>query len=197
MSRTNFQVIYIIFLQTNLNFPLSLSYVKIKFVMFTVGILTMSDKGSRDEREDVSGKVIGEIVTSTFDCKIVKREIVPDEQDIIANKLTEWSDEGGIDVILTTGGTGLAERDVTPDATLSVIDKEVPGIPEAVRIGTLGKTPMAMLSRAVAGIRKKTLIVNMPGSPKAVRECLEIINQALPHAIEIMTGKYTEHPVSR
>ena len=165
--------------------------------MFTVGILTMSDKGSRGEREDISGKVIGDIVTSTFDCKIVKRAILPDEKDTIAKKLSEWSDEGGIDVILTTGGTGLAERDVTPDATLSIIDKEVPGIPEAVRLGTLSKTPMAMLSRAVAGIRKKTLIINMPGSPKAVRECLEIINQALPHAIEIMTGKYTEHPVSR
>ena len=165
--------------------------------MFTVGILTMSDKGSRGEREDISGKVIGDIVTSTFDCKIVKREILPDEKDIIAKKLSEWSDEGGIDVILTTGGTGLAERDVTPDATLSIIDKEVPGIPEAVRLGTLSKTPMAILSRAVAGIRKKTLIINMPGSPKAVRECLEIINQALPHAIEIMTGKYTEHPFSR
>jgi molybdopterin adenylyltransferase len=164
--------------------------------MFTVGILTMSDKGSRGEREDVSGRVIDDIVTSTFDCKVVKREIVPDEKDVIAKKLSEWSDEGLMDVILTTGGTGLATRDVTPDATLSIIDKEIRGIPEAVRIRTLDKTPMAMLSRAVAGIRKKTLIINLPGSPKAVKEYLEIINQSLPHAVEIMTGKITEHPVS-
>lgn len=162
--------------------------------MFTVGILTMSDKGSRGERVDVSGPTIRDIVTAAMECRVVKYEIVPDEKIIIAGKLTEWADAGGIDVILTTGGTGLAERDVTPEATLSVIEKEVPGIPEAVRAGTLNKTPMAMLSRAVAGVRKKTLIINMPGSPKAVRECLEIIVPAIPHAVEIMKGEFTEHP---
>ncbi len=161
--------------------------------MFTVGILTISDKGSRGEREDVSGKVIRDIVSSMMDCRAVKYEILPDDRDDIAKKLAGWSDEGDIDVILTTGGTGLGPRDVTPEATLSVIDKEIPGIPEAVRAGTLSKTPMAILSRAVAGVRKKTLIINMPGSPKAVREYLEIIVPAIPHAVEIIKGTVTEH----
>jgi molybdopterin adenylyltransferase len=165
--------------------------------MFTVGILTMSDKGSRGEREDVSGPVIREIVTKAFDCSVVKYEVIPDDPPVISKKLAEWADGGGIDVILTTGGTGLSPRDNTPEATLAILDKLVPGIPEAVRAGTLSKTPMAMLSRAVAGMRKRTLIINMPGSPKAVRESLEIINKSLPHAVEIMTGSYTEHPVTK
>jgi molybdopterin adenylyltransferase len=164
--------------------------------MFTVGILTMSDKGSRGEREDVSGRIISDIVTATFNCRVVRYEVVPDEKDIISARLADWADGGGVDLILTTGGTGLSSRDVTPEATLSVIEKVVPGIPEAVRVKTLEKTPMAMLSRAVAGTRGQTLIINMPGSPKAVRECLEILNQALPHAIEILTGSYTEHPAT-
>ena len=161
--------------------------------MFSVGILTMSDKGSRGEREDISGMVIRDVVTSVMDCRVIKYEIVPDEKDLISRKLVEWSDTGDIDVILTTGGTGLAARDVTPEATLAVIEKQVPGIPEAVRMGTMNKTPTAMLSRAVAGVRKQTLIINMPGSPRAVRECLEIIVKALPHAVEIMKGTFTEH----
>ncbi|MBN1368537.1 MAG: molybdopterin adenylyltransferase [Dehalococcoidales bacterium] len=162
-------------------------------LVFTVGILTLSDKGSRGERVDVSGPTIKEIVTATLDCQVVKYEIIPDDLEIITNKLAGWCDEGGVDVILTTGGTGLSARDVTPEATLSVIEKEVPGIPEAVRAGTLSKAPTAMLSRAVAGIRKKTLIINMPGSPKAVKECLEIIVPALPHAVDILKGTFTEH----
>jgi len=153
----------------------------------------MSDKGSRGEREDISGMVIRDVVTSVMDCRVIKYEIVPDEKDLISRKLVEWSDTGDIDVILTTGGTGLAARDVTPEATLAVIEKQVPGIPEAVRMGTMNKTPTAMLSRAVAGVRKQTLIINMPGSPRAVRECLEIIVKALPHAVEIMKGTFTEH----
>ncbi len=161
--------------------------------MFTVGILTLSDKGSRGERVDISGSTIKDIVTSAMECRVVKYEIIPDERDLISKKLVEWSDEGGVDVILTTGGTGLAARDVTPEATLAVIEKKVPGIPEAVRIGTLSKTPAAMLSRGVAGTRKKTLIINMPGSPKAVKEWLEIIVPALPHAVEILKGTFTEH----
>ena len=162
--------------------------------MFTIGILTMSDKGSRGERVDVSGnQVMRDIVTAAMDCRVVKYEMIPDEKDIIAKTLAAWSDEGTIDVILTTGGTGLTPRDVTPEATLSIIDKEVPGIPEAVRVGTLSKTPMAMLSRAVAGVRKKTLIINMPGSPKAVREYLEILVTAIPHAVQMMKGADTEH----
>jgi molybdopterin adenylyltransferase len=162
--------------------------------MFTVGILTMSDKGSRGERVDVSGnQVMRDIVTSSMDCRVVKYEMIPDERDIIARTLAAWADEGTVDVILTTGGTGLTPRDVTPEATLSVIDKEVPGIPEAVRIGTLSKTPMAMLSRAIAGVRKKTLIINMPGSPKAVREYLDILVPAIPHAVQMINGVQTEH----
>ena len=162
--------------------------------MFTVGILTMSDKGSRGERIDVSGdQVMRDIVTGALDCRVVKYRMIPDETDIISRTLTEWADEGTVDVILTTGGTGLAVRDVTPEATLSIIDREVPGIPEAVRINTLKKTPMAMLSRAVAGVRKGTLIINMPGSPKAVRECLEILVPIIPHAVDIMKGRITEH----
>jgi molybdopterin adenylyltransferase len=177
----------------SLDFTLPINYVKIRFVVFTVGILTLSDKGSRGERVDVSGPTIRDIVTAKFECKVVRYEVIPDEKDIISKKLAEWSDAGGTDVILTTGGTGLAERDVTPEATLAVVEKLVPGIPEAVRAATLSKTPTAMLSRAVAGTRKKTLIINMPGSPKAVRECLEIINIALPHAVEILKGTFTEH----
>ncbi len=163
--------------------------------MFTVGILTLSDKGSRGERVDISGPTIKDIVTSAMECRVVKYEIIPDEKDLISKKLIEWSDEGGVDVILTTGGTGLAARDVTPEATLAVIEKEVRGIPEAVRIATLSKTPTAMLSRGVAGTRKKTLIINMPGSPKAVKEWLEIIVPALPHAVEILKGTFTEHNI--
>ena len=161
--------------------------------MFTVGILTISDKGSRGEREDVSGPTIKDFVTATFDCSVVKYEIIPDEWELIADKLSAWCDEGGVDVILTTGGTGLSARDVTPEATLSVIEKEVPGIPEAIRVASMARVPTAMLSRAVAGIRKKTLIINMPGSPKAVKEYLEVIVPALPHAVEILKGTFTEH----
>ncbi len=163
--------------------------------MFTVGILTLSDKGSRGEREDISGPTIQQIVTTALDCQVVKYEMIPDDLELITTKLADWCDQGGIDVILTTGGTGLSTRDVTPDATLCVIEKEVPGIPEAVRMGTLAKTPTAILSRAVAGIRKKTLIINMPGSPKAVKEALEIIVPALPHAVAILKGEFTEHEI--
>jgi len=163
--------------------------------VFTVGILTLSDKGSRGERVDLSGPAIKDIVTAAVECRVIKYEIIPDEKDLIVKKLIEWCDGAGVDVILTTGGTGLAVRDVTPEATLAVIEKEVPGIPEAIRAGTLSKTPTAMLSRAVAGIRKKTLIINMPGSPKAVKECLEIIVSALPHAVEILKGEVTEHNI--
>ena len=156
--------------------------------MITAGILTLSDKGSRGERVDLSGPAIRDIVTSALDCRVVKYEMIPDDKELIAQKLAAWADEGGLDIILTTGGTGLAARDVTPEATLSIIDKEIPGIPEAVRIATLQKTPAAMLSRSVAGLRKKTLIINMPGSPKAVREYLEVIVPAIPHAVEIIKG---------
>ena len=162
--------------------------------MMNIGILTISDKGSRGQRQDKSGEVIRDIV-SRVESKVVKYEIVPDEADIIGGRLIDWADGGGVDVILTTGGTGLSSRDVTPEATLSVIDKEVPGIAEAMRAKSLEKTTMAMLSRAVAGMRGRCLIINLPGSPKAVQECLEFVLPALPHAVEIIKGEVTEHTI--
>lgn len=158
-----------------------------------VGVLTISDKGSAGKRADVSGQVIKDTVAAAF-CEVARYDIIPDEAPLIAERLREWADEGEIDVILTTGGTGLGPRDVTPEATLSIIDKEVPGFAEIVRVKTFEKTPMSILSRAVAGVRKKCLIVNMPGNPKAVRENLEIIMPAIIHGVGIITGAYTEHP---
>ena len=159
-----------------------------------VGILTISDKGWRGERADESGKVIRELI-SHLDSHMERYEIVPDEMDIISLKLKEWADEGILDVIITTGGTGLSQRDVTPEATLAIVDRVVPGIAEAMRARTLEKTPMAMLSRATAGLRKKCLIINLPGSPKAVRECLEVALPAITHAVEIIKGVVTEHVI--
>ena len=163
--------------------------------MIKAGILTISDKGSRGERLDKSGEVIRDMLSS-LPSEVVEYEIVPDEREIIAAKLAKWADSGRMDIILTTGGTGLARRDVTPEATLSVIDREVPGIAEAMRAGSLLKTPMAMLSRAVAGVRGHCLIINMPSSPKAVREYMEIVLQVIPHAVEIIRGEVTEHTIS-
>ncbi len=160
--------------------------------MINIGILTISDKGSKGQRLDKSGEAIRDVVVAMKGA-VVKYEIVPDEQDIIAATLCAWADSGKVDVILTTGGTGLSKRDVTPEATLSVIDREVPGIAEAMRAKSLEKTPMAMLSRAVAGQRGPCLIINLPGSTKAVRECLEVILPAIPHAVEIIKGEVTEH----
>jgi molybdopterin adenylyltransferase len=162
--------------------------------MFTVGILTVSDKGSQGQRQDISGPVIRERL-SAIGGMVEKYEIVPDEQGEIAAVLTGWADGGGVDVIFTTGGTGLSERDVTPEATLSVVARDVPGFGEAMRVKTLEKTPMAVLSRATAGIRGKCLIINLPGSPKAVGECLDAILPAVPHAVEIIKGEVTEHSV--
>jgi molybdopterin adenylyltransferase len=163
--------------------------------MINFGILTISDKGSRGERYDGSGAVIQDRV-SILNGRVVRYDIVPDEVDIIRHRLIEWADAGDVDVILTTGGTGLGPRDVTPEATTPILDKLLPGIGEAMRMETFGKTPTAILSRAVAGVRKKCLIVNMPGSPNGVRECLEVIVPALVHAVEIITGAVTEHQTS-
>ena len=159
--------------------------------MLRVGVLTISDKGWRGEREDESGEVIKELV-SGLGAQVIKYDIVPDERDFISQRLMEWADAGFLDLVITTGGTGLAERDVTPEATLAVIDKLTPGFAEAMRMESLKKTPLAMLTRAVAGTRKRTLIINLPGSPKGVRECLEIILPALPHAIEVIRGEAGE-----
>jgi molybdopterin adenylyltransferase len=160
--------------------------------MLNLGILTISDKGWHGERRDESGTAIKDYL-SQLDSQLVRYEVVLDEADIIAGKLAEWADDGSVDIILTTGGTGLGPRDVTPEATLSILDKAVPGLTEAMRAETFHRTPLAILSRAVAGIRGKCLIVNLPGSPKAVRECLDVISPAIPHALQIIKGEVTEH----
>ncbi len=159
--------------------------------MFTVGILTISDKGAVGERQDKSGETIREIISS-MGVRIVSYDIIPDEKELIIKKLVMWADEGELNVVMTTGGTGLTPRDVTPEATLAVVDKIVPGFAEAMRAESLKKTPHAMLSRAVVGTRGKCLIINLPGSPKAVRECLEVILPALPHAVETLKGQADE-----
>ena len=156
--------------------------------MFTVGILTISNKGWRGERQDTSGEAIRKIL-SRIDAHIMNYDIVPDEKELIAQKLIKWADEDDLDVVITTGGTGLSPTDVTPEATLSVVDRVVPGFAEAMRAESLKKTPMGVLSRAVAGTRGDCLIINLPGSPKAVRECLEPILPALPHAVETLKGE--------
>lgn len=155
-----------------------------------VGILTISDKGARGEREDRSGPAIREMMEAAGG-EIVRAKIVPDEQGEIRAVLIEWTD-AGLDLILTTGGTGFSPRDWTPEATKAVLERETPGIAEAIRRAGMEKTPTAMLSRAAAGIRKRTLIVNLPGSEKAVRESLEAILPALPHGIEILKGTASE-----
>lgn len=159
--------------------------------MIRVGIITASDKGSKGEREDLSGQVIKELV-ATIAGEVIKYQVIPDEPEIIKDTLIEYIDIEKLDLVLTTGGTGMGPRDNTPEATLAVIHKLVPGIAEVMRQESLKKTNRAMLSRAVAGIRNSTLVVNLPGSPKAVRECLEVILPALPHGIEIMKGQAVE-----
>lgn len=151
-----------------------------------VGILTVSDRGSRGEYEDRSGPILAEIVQSHTPWLVSQRAIVPDEQAEIASKLTEWC-EAGLSLILTSGGTGFAPRDVTPEATKAVIERETPGIAEALRAESLKITRHAMLSRAVAGIRGRTLIINLPGSPKAVRENMDVLLPILPHALALLT----------
>ncbi len=159
--------------------------------MFTVGVITISDKGSRGERVDLSGPAIEEMI-GTIGGKVAKYIIVPDEKEEIKQELIRMSDELGLNLILTTGGTGFSHRDVTPEATMEVIEKHVPGIPEVMRAKSMEITPKAMLSRAQAGIRKNTLIINLPGSPKGVRENLEVIMPALKHGIEILIGEASE-----
>ncbi|MDF2633855.1 MAG: molybdenum cofactor synthesis domain containing protein [Pelosinus sp.] len=152
-----------------------------------VGIITASDKGSRGEREDLSAKEIEKLVPD-IGGQVIDYRLLPDDQDILATAMTEMVDQLGVGLLLTTGGTGFSQRDVTPEATLRVIERAVPGLPEAMRRESFAISPRAMLSRAVAGIRGKCLIVNLPGSPKAVRECLQIILPVLPHALEILRG---------
>ncbi len=156
--------------------------------MINVGIITMSDKGAKGEREDKSGAVIKELIAQ-IDGQVTYYKVIPDDFDIIKGQLIYCCDDLKLDLVLTTGGTGLSPRDNTPDATLEVIQKAVPGIPEAMRQESMRYTPKAMLSRATAGVRGSTLIINLPGSPKAVKECLETVLPVLPHALEILSGK--------
>jgi len=157
--------------------------------MISVAVLTMSDKGAKGERKDVSGPLIADIL-KPIGANLKSYEILPDEKGLIKKKLIEYC--GKVDLILTTGGTGLTPRDVTPDATLEVIDREISGITELMRSEGFKKTKRAALSRAVAGIRGNTLIINLPGSPKAVRENLEIIIDVIPHAVEKIKGDTAE-----
>ena len=150
-----------------------------------ITILTISDRSSQGERPDQSGPALVSMVEEQ-NWLVVKTEIIPDDYETIRRKLIEWCESGETDIILTTGGTGFSPRDVTPEATLSIIDRNAPGLAEAMRAASLLITPHAMLSRAIAGIRKKTLIVNLPGSPKAARENLNTILAALPHAVDLI-----------
>lgn len=158
-----------------------------------VAILTASDRVSRGEREDTSAQVIRELIEEEIQGEIVEYRVVPDERDEIMAALIEMTDYFQADLILTTGGTGLAPRDVTPEATLSVVDRLAPGFAEAMRIYSIQKNPRAMLSRAVAGIRGRTLIINLPGSPRGVSENLIAIIHQLPHALGILTDREGDH----
>lgn len=157
---------------------------------YTIGILTLSDKGARGEREDESGRVIREMIASLGE--VVRYQVIPDEVELIVRTLVEWVDKDAVDLILTTGGTGLTPRDVTPEATARVIEREVPGMAEAMRAESLRKTPHAMLSRAMAGVRRCSLIINLPGSPRGVRENLEVVLPALGHALAKLKGDPSE-----
>ncbi len=155
--------------------------------MIRVAILTVSDSCSQGEREDISGQAIKDMLPEDR-FEIGQKKIVADDHEKIVNELKHFSDEAGIDVVLTTGGTGLGPRDVTPEATASVCERIVPGLGEIMRAEGFKKTANAILSRSFAGIRKNILIINLPGSPKAVRECLEIILSILPHAVDMIRG---------
>ena len=150
-----------------------------------VGILTVSDRSFRAEREDAAGPALARLVQAE-NWSIVKRAILPDEESAIRELLIAWADSSEFDVILTTGGTGFAPRDVTPEATRAVIEREAPGLAEAMRAASLKVTPHAMLSRIVTGIRRKTLIINLPGSPKGAVENLQVVIPVLPHAIQLL-----------
>ena len=153
--------------------------------MIRFGILTLSDRSSRGERPDTSGLELARLVHAQG-WSVDKQEILPDDQSAIRDRLINWTDSGELDVILTTGGTGFSPRDVTPEATRAVIERDAPGLAEAMRAASLAITPHAMLSRVVTGIRKRTLIINLPGSPKGAVENLEILLPVLPHAVQLL-----------
>ncbi len=159
--------------------------------MFTVGIITSSDKGYRGEREDKSGQVIEEIVSKNG-FKVIKRVVLPDEKILLEKEMIDMCDNLNVNLLLTTGGTGFSKRDITPEATKSVIEREALGIVEAIRFYSLQITKRAMLSRATSGIRKNTLIINLPGSPKACKEALDFVLDDVKHGIEILLGEAKE-----
>ncbi len=163
--------------------------------MFGLAVLTVSTSGFLGQREDTSGEAIKEVLAPP-EYQTVRYEVVSDEQETIAQRMAEWADDPEVDLIVSTGGTGLGQHDVTPEACLSIIDRQVPGLAEAMRAETLKFTPMAMLSRSVAGIRGHTLIITLPGSPKGVRETLDVVKSVLPHAFELLKREsVNEHPV--
>ena len=158
-----------------------------------VGILTLSDRASRGEYEDTSGAAIAELL-APLGPQIAEKAIVPDDRDRIERTLRDWVAAGGVDLIVTTGGTGLAPRDVTPEATRSVIEREIPGVAELMREEGRKQTPYAALSRGIAGVAGRTLIVNLPGSEKGVRESLAPLVELLPHAVDLIRGASDDHP---
>ncbi len=157
---------------------------------YSAVVITISDKGSRGERVDTSGPGVRAALETEFDVKDVI--IVPDEADLIAATIKQQIDEKGIDLVVTTGGTGVGPRDVTPEATRAVIEKDLPGFAEVMRMESYHITPFAMISRAVCGIRGRSVVINLPGSPKAAVECISFIQKALPHALEKVKGDPAE-----
>ena len=153
--------------------------------MIRAAVITVSDKGAKGEREDLSGPAVEETLRGIAD--VVSREVIPDDADVIMERLVKLADTG-LELIVTTGGTGVSPRDVTPEATLAVIDRELPGMAEAMRAASMAKTPRAMLSRAVCGVLGGTLVVNLPGSPRAAKENLAVLVPVIPHAVEKIRG---------
>ncbi|QOX65917.1 MogA/MoaB family molybdenum cofactor biosynthesis protein [Anoxybacterium hadale] len=160
--------------------------------MYKVGIITASDKGYAGTRKDLSGPAIEEVLSHFKGFQVQKYVMLPDEKDMLSNMMRQMADEDQLDLILTTGGTGFSKRDVTPEATLEVIQRRTPGVPEAMRSISFQITPRAMLSRAEAGIRGNTLIANMPGSPKSIKEILEYILPSIEHGLDILKGNTAE-----
>ena len=162
--------------------------------MARLGVLTVSTSGAQGNREDTSGQAIRDILTADG-FEVVRSDIVPDDHETIAKTLSDWADAPDVDLIVTTGGTGLGRYDVTPEACRTILDKEVPGMAEAMRAKSLEFTPMAMISRSVVGIRGTTLIITLPGSTKGVRECLEVVQPVLKHSIDLLQREsVSEHP---